>query len=400
MHVLDRLQTALESLGHSKLRSLLTVLGLIIGVASVIITLALGNGAQEAVREQFRGLGSNELSIFPVKSATSTREPRPITYEEALGLADLPQVSRVKASLGGGATLVYGRESLDSSLTGVGASWLEDLPADYIAGGEFFNEDDVADATRVAVIGQTVVDELFDGDDPIGQELRIDRVHYLVIGVIIKMDQENPMFDPNNIVLVPITAATELLGKDQSVNVQVRIKDEQESEAVVTAIEGYFREAHEIDPGQDLDVMVFDPSQITEAQQEAANTMAALLVSLAVVSLAVGGIGVMNVMLVSVIERTREIGVRLAVGAARGDVAWQFLVEAVTLSLGGGVLGVAAGILAIPVISHYRPDLSIMMTWRSIPLSFGVAVAVGLFFGLYPALRAARLDPVEALRYE
>ncbi len=405
MGFFDTLQTALESLAHNKLRSLLTTLGVIIGVASVIVTLALGTGAQEAVKEQFRGLGSNVLTVFPAMrmgagGRNPGREARPITYEEAQGLKDLPFISQVKISLGGGGTLVFGRESLDSSILGVPADWLADMPPDYIAQGEFFDEYDVEDASRVAVIGQTVVRELFPDQDPLGQQMRINRVHFLVIGVIKELGRPDPRVDPNNQVLIPITAAADLFGKDRSVSVQVRVRDEKEIDAAIEAIKDYFREVHEIEPDEEVDVEVFNPREITQAQQEAAKTFALLLVGLAVVSLVVGGIGIMNVMLVSVVERTREIGVRMAVGASRWDIVRQFLIEAVALSLSGGMLGVAVGILAIPLLSRYKPDLSVVLTWESIPMACGVAVAVGIVFGLYPAVRASRLDPVEALRYE
>jgi len=405
MGLLDTLQTALESLAHNKLRSLLTTLGVIIGVASVIVTLALGTGAQEAVKEHFRGLGSNVLTVFPAMSmwdggGNPGQEARPITYEEAQGLRDLPHIGQVKISLGGGATLVFGRESLDTNVLGVPTDWLADMPPDYIAQGEFFDEYDVEDAARVAVIGQTVARELFPGQDPLGQQMRVNRVHFLVIGVIKELGRPDPRVDPNNQVLIPITAAASLFGKDRSVSVQVRVGDEKEIDAAIEAIESYFREVHEIEPEEEVDVEVFNPREVTQAQQEAAETFALLLVGLAVVSLVVGGIGIMNVMLVSVMERTREIGVRLAVGASRWDIVRQFLIEAVALSLSGGMLGVAVGILAIPVLSRYKPDLSVVLTWQSIPMACGVALAVGIVFGLYPAVRASRLDPVEALRYE
>lgn len=398
MRFFDCLQTALEGLAHNKLRSFLTVLGVVIGVAAVIVTLALGTGAREAIKEQFRGLGSNMLAVFP--AMRMGREPKPITYAEARGLKDLPHVSQVEVMLGGGGTVVFGRKSLDTGVLGVPADWLADMPPDYIAQGEFFDEYDVEDAARVAVIGQTIARELFLDQNPLGQQVRINRVHFLVIGVIKELGRPDPRVDPNNLVLIPITTAAELFGKNRSVSVQVRVRDEKEIDAAIEAIKDYFREVHGIEPGEEVDVEVFNPREVTRAQQEAAETFALLLVGLAVVSLVVGGIGIMNVMLVSVMERTREIGVRLAVGASRWDIVRQFLIEAVVLSLSGGMLGVAVGILVIPVLGRYKPDLPVVLTWESIPMAGGVALAVGIVFGLYPAVRASRLDPVEALRYE
>jgi len=405
MSALDSLQTALESLGNNKLRSLLTTLGVIIGVASVIVMVALGTGAKEAVKSQFRGLGSNELAVFQsmhIGGQNPSRPTRPITYEEARELKDLPQITAVKVSLGGGGSIVRGRESVDdSSILGVPADWIADQDPDYIAQGEFFGEYDVEDEARVAVIGQTVATNLFPDEDPVGQEVRINRLRFLVVGVIRELGRPHPRVDPNNQVLVPIsTAVADLFGKDRSVSVSARVRDEKEIDVAIEAIKDYFREAHGISPDEEADVNVFSLHEVTKAQQEAAQTFALLLVGMAVVSLVVGGIGIMNVMLVSVTERTREIGIRKAVGATRPDIVKQFLIEAVILSLSGGLLGVTVGILAIPMLTIYKPNLAVVLTWHSIPQAFGVALAVGTVFGLYPAVRASRLDPIEALRHE
>ncbi|HBY94491.1 MAG TPA: hypothetical protein DEP84_11125 [Chloroflexi bacterium] len=330
------------------------------------------------------------------------RPVRPITYEEARGLKDLPAIAAVKVSLAGGGSVVRGRESLDeASILGVPADWIADQGPDYLARGEFFNEYDVEDEARVAVIGQTVAERLFSGENPLGHEVRINRLHFLVIGVIKELGRPEPRVDPNNQVLVPITtAAADLFGKDRSVSVTVRVRDEKEIDAAIEAIKDYFREGHDIPPDEEADVEVFSFREVTRAQQEAAQTFALLLVGMAAVSLGVGGIGIMNVMLVSVTERTREIGARLAVGAGRRDIMQQFLIEAVALSLSGGLLWVAVGILVIPVLTRSKPDLAVVLTWQSIPQAFGVALAVGVVFSLYPAVRASRLDPIEALRYE
>ncbi|MBI2955348.1 MAG: ABC transporter permease [Chloroflexi bacterium] len=405
MGFFDALQTAMESLARNKLRSFLTTLGVIIGVASVIVMVALGHGAEEAVRSQFRGLGSNELTVVqPIRVGVegSVRPARPITFEEARGLKDLPSIASVKVSLAGGGKVVRGRESLDSvSILGVPADWNIDQDPNYVAVGEFFGEYDVEDRARVAVVGKTVAEHLLPGENPVGQEIRINRLRFLVIGVIRELGRPDPRVDPNNQVLIPITTATaDLFGKDRSVSVRVQVRNEREIDAVTEAIESYFREAHDIPPDRQVDVEVFGAREVTRAQQEAAATFALLLVGMAVVSLIVGGIGIMNVMLVSVTERTREVGVRVAVGARQRDIVVQFLIEAVSLSLSGGLLGVAAGILSIPSLTSYKPGLAAVLTWQSIPQASIVALLVGIVFGLYPAVRASRLDPVDALRYE
>lgn len=405
MHFLDSFQTALESLAHNKLRSFLTALGIIIGVASVIVMIALGTGAQEAVQSRFRGLGSNEMTISgrqqfrnPNQSSTS----KPITYEEAIGLKDLPLIVSVQASLSGTGTVVRGRDSLDgTTILGVAADWITTQNPGYVARGDFFSEIDVEDKTRVAVIGQTVVNQLFADEDPIGQEFRINRLRFQVIGLVKELDRTDPRVDPNNLVILPIsTAINDIFGKDRSVSVRVRVQNENQIAAAADAIRKYFRQAHNTAEDAQDDVEVFSLSSVTQAQSESAKTFALLLIGMAVVSLIVGGIGIMNVMLVSVTERTREIGVRLAIGARRWDIVQQFLIEAVTLSLSGGFIGVAVGILVIPILTRYRSDLAAVLTWQSIPQAFGVALVVGTVFGIYPALRASRLDPIEALRYE
>ncbi len=405
MRLWDSLLTAMESLAHNKLRSFLTALGIIIGVASVIVMVALGTGAQEAVQSRFRGLGSNEMTISQRRNfgpGNQAATSKPITYEQAVGLRDIPSIVAVQASLSSTGSVVRGSAGLDdTSIQGVAADWITTQNAGYVAKGEFLNTNDVEDKTRVAVIGTTVAQQLFQDEDPIGQEFRINRLRFEVIGVVKELDRPDPRVDPNNQVILPIaTAISDLFGKDRSVSVRVRVDNEKNIPTVTDAIKKYFREAHDTPENQQEDVDIFSLNQITQAQSESAQTFNLLLVGMAIVSLVVGGIGIMNVMLVSVTERTREVGVRLAIGARRWDIVQQFLIEAVALSLSGGLIGIAVGILVIPVLTYYRSDLPAVLTWQSIPQAFGVALVVGTVFGIYPAIRASRLDPMEALRYE
>ncbi len=405
MRLWDSVFTAMESLAHNKLRSFLTALGIIIGVASVIVMVALGTGAQEAVQSRFRGLGSNEMTVSQRRNfgpGNQAATSKPITYDEAVGLRDLPSIVAVQASLGSTGSVVRGSASLDdTSIQGVAADWIGTQSGGYVAKGEFFGESDVEDKNRVAVIGTTVAQQLFPDEDPLEQELRINRLRFQVIGVVKELDRPDPRVDPNNQVILPIaTAISDLFGKDRSVSVRVRVDDEKNIAAVTESIKQYFRQAHDTPENQQEDVDIFSMNQITQAQSESAQTFNLLLVGMAIVSLVVGGIGIMNVMLVSVTERTREVGVRLAIGARRWDIVQQFLIEAVTLSLSGGLIGIAVGILVIPILTRYRSDLPAVLTWQSIPQAFGVALVVGTVFGIYPALRASRLDPMEALRYE
>lgn len=360
------MRAALESLANNKLRSFLTALGIIIGVASVIVMVALGTGAQEAVQSRFRGLGSTDLTISPRRQGGGNQAAltKPITYEETQKLKDLPAVVTVQASLSGTGSVVRGTESLDdTTIQGVAADWIATQNPGYVARGEFFNAYDVEDKSRVAVIGQTVAQQLFSGEDPVGQEIRINRLRFGVIGLIRELDRPDPRVDPNNVALLPIaTAVNDLFGRNRSVSVRVRVKNESDIPAATTAIVNYFRQAHDTPENQQEDVQVTGLNQITQAQSESAQTFSLLVVGMAIVSLIVGGIGIMNVMMVSVTERTREIGVRLAIGARQWDIVQQFLIEAIALSLSGGVLGVAVGILTIPLLTRYRSDLAATLT--------------------------------------
>jgi len=407
MSFLNTLRTVIESVSHSKLRSLLTILGIIIGVAAVIMVLALGTGATQSVMERFRFLGSNQLQI---NSASSPGNPdtKPITFDEALGMEELSLVERVHVSLGSSATATRGWAKLDTSISGTVAPTAEELAQEeessewILAQGEPFTREDVEYEARVCVIGHTVAEELFLDEDPMGQTLRINGIPFLVIGVFEKKPLEK-FHDPNNYIKIPIsTAAAEFFGRDASVSVKTDIVSEESIDDAIAEIAAYLRECHGIDimAGDEDDFNIRSFEAEARAAMESAKTFSSLLSGLAAVSLIVGGIGIMNIMLVSVSERTREIGIRKAVGAHHRDIIQQFLLEATVLSLTGGLLGIAAGIGAIPVINHYSTNLFAAFAWHSLPLAFGFSFLVGVVFGFYPALRASRLDPIEALRHE
>ncbi len=411
MSIWNALLTALESVGHNKLRSLLTTLGVIIGVASVIVVVALGTGAREEVRQQFRGLGSNEVYVhraFDIEKGQPAGKP--LTYEEALGIAEAcPLVRRVHVMLGGQATVSRGRDTCETGVHGVPAPTDEELaeqlarePELGLADGEYFTEDDVDFESRVVLLGATVAEELFlDDEDPVGQTVKINRLTFQIIGVFNKRLAENPYSDPNDFVVIPIsTAAADFFGRDASVFATAEVVSEKSIEEAMEQIKAYLRQVHDIDPelGEKDDFEVHSMERVVKAQQESANIFATLLGGMAAVSLTVGGIGIMNVMLVSVTERTREIGVRKALGARRWDIVQQFLLEAVALSLTGGLLGIATGILAIPAITRYNPKIAGTFTWQSVPQAFACSLLVGVAFELYPALRASWLNPIEALR--
>lgn len=427
--------TALHGVTANKLRSVLTALGVIIGVASVIAMLALGNGARAAVEASFRSLGADQVQIRQkAQFGDEQRDPKGVvlSYEDGLHMpAEVDLVDRVSMSVSRVAKVRHGRTLLDMNVTGSTsdallemisggqvqpAHWPEDrwlTPAALMAWGRFFSPAEVLESANLCVLGHETASDLFPGEDPIGQVVRVDRVKYLVIGVLVELQMVDPdrrhYSRPNESLYMPIGAAIRDLydepasaGGGPSVNITAYVSDESRMEKAVAQIAAYLRHRHGTQEGENGeyadDFTLVTRNDVLGAQQEAAHTFALLLAAMATVSLIVGGIGIMNVMLVSVTERTREIGIRLAVGARQGDIVWQFLLEAVLISAVGGALGITVGILSIPLAAMLNDGL-VLLAPASIPLSFGVALLTGVLFGLYPAVRASQLEPIEALRH-
>jgi putative ABC transport system permease protein len=436
MTLFNTFRTALHGLSANKLRAALTALGIIIGVASVIATLALGQGARAAVEESFRYLGSDQIQIGvrqALDDGALVPYGKPLTYEDGLLLPDSVElVDRVEMSVSGEGKVRRGRVALDMTVTGVTADtlqsaitsgevqpvgWPEGEPLTeeaFLDRGRMFAGAEVAADADVCVLGSQTTEDLFEGDDPLGETIWINRERCLVVGVLAELEATDPQdryrSKPNDAVYLPIgTAIRNLYGTDPggqdapSVYVTAHVTDEGWMEEAKLQVATFLRERHGVEQGEEGewqdDFHLTTKQDILGAQQEAASTFSLLLIALAVVSLVVGGIGIMNVMLVSVSERTREIGIRLAVGARRRDVVSQFLLEAALLSAAGGMLGIAAGVLAIPLAAALNQGMAVLDP-SSIPLALGVALLTGVVFGLYPALRASQLDPIEALRYE
>jgi ABC-type antimicrobial peptide transport system permease subunit len=430
MSLHNTLATAWRALAANKLRAALTALGVIIGVASVIATLALGNGARAAVEASFRYLGSDQIQIH-AKQAIEDGElvpfGQPLTYEDGLFMPSMVGlVDRVDMSVQGKAKIRRGRIVLDMVVTGLTADaplsaiaggqvqpvgWPDDEPLTvqgFFAQGRFFNAEEALTDAQVCVLGQQTAEDLFEGDHALDQTIWVDRQPCLVIGVLTELEAVDPQLfgqsKINEMLAMPIGTAIHILyDEDPMVNITAHVSDESRMGAAKAQIAAYLRQEHSIEQdseGDWLDDFRLSTKQdLVGARQEAAQTFSLLLIALAVVSLVVGGIGIMNVMLVSVTERTREIGIRMAIGARQRDVVAQFVCEAVLLSAAGGLLGIAVGTLAIPMAAALNQGMALLDP-RSIPLAFGVALLTGVAFGLYPALRASRLDPVQALRYE
>jgi putative ABC transport system permease protein len=434
MNLLNTFRTALSGITANKLRAVLTMLGIVIGVASVIAMLALGNGARAAVDSSFRFLGSDTVQIN-TKQEMKHGEFAPVnkltTYEDGLlmpGQADL--VSRVDMAVNGNGKLRNGQTSVDAPVNGTTAealtslaakgavqpvNWPRDKPlsaAAFLERGRMYSAAEVLSNASVCVLGHKTAEDLFFGDNPIGATIWVNRQRCEVIGVLIEIESTDPeqryRSNPNEGMYLPIsTAIHNLYDEEPSVLITAYVKDESRMDDAKLQIANYLRKRHGIEPTKDEkgqpqyedDFNLTTRQDILGAQQAAVQTFSLLLAAMAVVSLIVGGIGIMNVMLVSVTERTREIGVRMAVGARPQDVVIQFLLEAVLISAAGGVFGIAVGILSIPLAAMLNSGLALLAP-ESIPLSLSVALFIGIVFGLYPAYRASRLDPVEALRYE
>ncbi len=413
--ITESIRIALGSLMANKLRAILTMLGIIIGVGAVITLLAAGAGVQELVRSEIQSVGSNLVFVVPSSQGGSLSQlsggsgSGSLTYSDALAIGDpllVPDVLAIAPEYRRAGQVIYGNRNTNTFISGVTANY--GAVRNYaVELGSFITEQDVNADARVAVLGQTVVDRLF-GEEiyPIGQTIKINRIPFRVIGVLQKKGGSG-FGDQDDIVLIPLTTAVKRVYEgrtghgDYSVSViYAQVISEERIDTAVQDITELLRQRHNIAYRDDDDFTVINQADILDIFGRITNVLTIFLGTIAAISLLVGGIGIMNIMLVSVTERTREIGIRKAIGAKRRDILLQFLVEAITLSLLGGVLGIALGYAGSLAVAKAAPDITPVISPQTILLATGFAAAVGLFFGIYPASRAARLHPIEALRYE
>ena len=397
-----------RALRVNKMRSALTMLGIIIGVGAVITMLAVGTGASQRISEQMASIGSNLLIVLPGSSTSGglrmgSGTQSTLTQDDAEAIArECPAVSDVAPTYNGAAQVVYGNQNWS---TGIAGTTPGILPVrDWsLSSGRAFTDLDVRNATKVCLLGQTVVDNLFGDADPIGQIIRIKKIPFMVIGVLAKKGQTDHGQDQDDTIFVPLSTAQKKIFGTPFVGmvrvIAVKAKSSEDLSAAEEQIKGLLSQRHRIGPRQETDFTVRNLTQMMEAREQATQVMGLLLAAIASVSLLVGGIGIMNIMLVSVTERTREIGIRMAVGAKTWDIRLQFIIEAVTLSLIGGMAGSIIGITGSKILSALAGWATIVSP-VAVLLAFGFSGLVGIFFGFYPAYKASLLNPIDALRYE
>jgi len=401
------IRVAFRALVRNKMRAALTMLGIIIGVAAVIAMVSIGQGASASVQAQIESIGTNLLfvsagaqNVGGVRSGTGDTGTNTLTVEDLDAIKrEVPSVAMVTPAVNTRAQLVSGNQNWNTSLQGVSEQY-PDIRKWTVQNGAFFTDADVRTAARVIVIGQTLADTLYPGSDPVGQTIRVTNLPFRVVGVMAAKGQDPQGRDQDDIAFAPYTTVQKkVLGRDR---VQIAYVSAISQDATYTAqsqISDLLRQRHKLTASEPDDFTVRNMTDIAEAANQTSQTMTILLACIAGVSLLVGGIGIMNIMLVSVTERTREIGIRMAIGARSSAVRSQFLIESIVLSLMGGTVGIILGValsLAIPAMLGWPTLVSMVAILGSVVFS----AAVGIFFGYYPARKAAALDPIEALRYE
>ncbi|MBD5350555.1 MAG: FtsX-like permease family protein [Bacteroides sp.] len=405
MKFINLLKIALKALNNNKLRCFLTMLGIIIGVASVITMLAIGQGSKNSIREQISEMGSNMIMIHPgnmqrggVRQSADDMQTLEVGDFEAI--SQLPGVAAASPSVNTGGQLVNGNNNYPSQIYGVTPEYL-DIRKFNVKDGSMFSDHDIATAAKVCILGKTVVDNLFPGgEDPVGRVIRFGKIPMTVIGVLESKGTNSMGQDQDDVVIAPYTTVMKrILAIDYIQGIFASATDEDQTEATIDSITELLRQRHKIRDGADDDFSIRSQQELSEMMNSTSDMMTILLACIAGISLLVGGIGIMNIMYVSVTERTREIGLRMSIGARSIDILSQFLIEAVIISVSGGIIGIVLGVIAswlVNIIAMWP----IYIQPYSVALSFAVCTITGVFFGWYPARKASNLDPIEAIRYE
>jgi putative ABC transport system permease protein len=404
MRLLNISKVGLMAIARNKMRSLLTMLGIIIGVACVITMVAVGTGASSSIQATINSLGSNFIMIFPGAAMSGgmrsfTGESR-LTPEDALAIkAESPAVAYVSPGARTNAQIVAGEQNWGTQIWGVDVDW-PFIRAWNVAEGDFFTDVDVRSSSKVCVLGATVAENLFPNGDAVGSTIRIKHVPFKVVGVLERKGGNMMGQDQDDQIVAPYTTVMkQLMGSPRISMIYVSARSADAVAEAQTEIEALLRQRHRLQGAQESDFNMRSQEEIASTSAQTSRTLSILLGSAAAISLLVGGIGIMNIMLVSVTERTREIGVRLAIGAKGRHVLLQFLLEAIALSVVGGAIGVGLGLLIPNLVTRFA-GMPTQVSSGSVLLAFGFAAAIGVFFGFYPARKASRLDPIDALRYE
>jgi len=408
MDFLQTLKIALRALRTNKMRSFLTMLGIIIGIAAVIAMMAVGSGASYVISQQIASIGSNIILVLPGSTTsgglrTGSGGAQTLTSDDVKAImAECPSVELAAPTVRSSGLVVYGNMNWSTVLMGTTPELFE-IREWGVDSGRGISQQDVDSAAKICVLGQTVVENLFGSSDPLGKIVRIKKVPFTVVGVLNRKGQSPQGTDQDDSVFVPLRTAQRNLSRSQTLNsvgaLLIKAKSEDLLSKAEEEINNLLRQRHRITGGKEVDFSTRNLSEILAVAEQSSKAMSLLLGAVASISLIVGGIGIMNIMLVSVTERTREIGIRMAIGAKKNDILLQFMTEAVLLTMLGGVIGIALGTGGATIVSRML-DWPTLISFQSIAIAFIFSGAVGIFFGFYPAKKAAGLNPIDALRYE